>query len=334
MYQRSKGGKTLAPMELQARIIAKGSTPRFAKMVSWKYAQMPASQVTEDLEKNHGRKTSRKLVQNLGAAVGKIALEKELAWEYELPKMEAVVTHISVGRDGTTTPVLQEGYRETMCGTIGFHNAKGERMHTIYTACAPEYGKMIFDGVMDMELARVKKQYPNVAYVGLADGAKNNWAYLESRTGVHILDFFHASEYLGEASVAMGKDDAQRHKWHEEACHTLKNKTKGANQILQELKTQSGQYRQGSVPEALSRTITYFENNLERMQYASYLKAGYPIGSGITEAACKVVVKQRLSNSGMRWTIDTVQRMLLLRGLICTSGRWQQFWDHIDKRGI
>ena len=47
------------------------------------YKKEEASQVTEDLEKNHGRKTSRKLVQNLGAAVGKIVLEKELVWVAE-----------------------------------------------------------------------------------------------------------------------------------------------------------------------------------------------------------------------------------------------------------
>ena len=100
VYQRSKGGKTLAPMELQARIIAKGSTPRFAKMVRWKYAQMPASQVAEDLEKNHGRKTSRELVQNLGAAVGKIALEKERVWvaEYACPCPQTSISAIDLLR--------------------------------------------------------------------------------------------------------------------------------------------------------------------------------------------------------------------------------------------
>jgi hypothetical protein len=70
------------------------------------------------------------------------------------------------------------------------------------------------------------------------------------------------------------------------------------------------------------------------MNYVNYQKAGYPIGSGVTEAACKVVAKQRLSSSGMRWTILAAQHTLLLRGLICTNGRWQQFWNYVDKKGI
>lgn len=320
-------------MERKCRIIGSSSTPRFAKMVSWKYGQLPAGKVSEDLEFNHSRKTSRKLIQSLGAAVGEVARKKEFERTYEIPDMEDVVAHICVSRDGTTTPILKEGYRETMCGTLSFYNSKGDRLHTIYTACAPEYGKERFDRVMDMELQAVKKQYPKLAYVGLADGAKNNWKYLESRTEVQILDFFHATEHLAEVSVVMRKDELKRREWLDEACHDLKHQRKGAQLILRELKEYRKQLHT-TIPEILDKTITYFENNLQRMNYVNYQKAGYPIGSGVTEAACKVVAKQRLSSSGMRWTILAAQHTLLLRGLICTNGRWQQFWNYVDKKGI
>ena len=333
VYQSGWGGQIVVPMERASRIIGSSSTPRFAKMVSWKYGQLPASKVSEDLSMNHCRKTSRKLIQNLGAAVGEVARENEFEWAYEIPVMGDVVTHISVSRDGTTTPILKEGYRETMCGTLSFYNSKGDRMHTIYSACAPEYGKESFDSVMDMELQRVKKQYPKLTYIGLADGAKNNWTYLESRTEVQILDFFHATEHLAEVSGVMQKDETKRREWLQEACHDLKHKNKGAQLILRELKEHRRQFNT-TIPEILDQTITYFENNLQRMNYANYQKAGYPIGSGVTEAACKVVAKQRLSNSGMRWTIHAAQHILLLRGLICTNGRWQQFWNHIDRNGL
>jgi hypothetical protein len=42
------------------------------------------------------------------------------------------------------------------------------------------------------------------------------------------------------------------------------------------------------------------------MNYAEYLSKNIPIGSGVIEAAaCKIIIKQRMCNSGMRWT-DTV----------------------------
>ncbi len=323
----------MIPLEERARIVGGTATPKFAQMVSWKYAQLPASKVEEDLERNHSRPTSRKLVQRLGKCVGEIALDKESGWTYELPDFEDVVKHIAVGRDGTTTAILGEGYRETMCGTIIFYNSKGDRLHTIYTACAPEHGKESFGQVMDMEIERVKEHYPKVNYIGLADGAKDNWAYLQRHTGENILDFFHASEHLGDVSKVVKKDPQASKTWLEEACHDLKNKPKGAQLILREL-NHLNETLSGNAPEVLCQTITYFENNLSRMQYAKYQKLGYPIGSGVTEAACKVVVKQRLNGSGMHWHLEPVQHMLLLRGLIYTEGRWQQFWQHFDKNGL
>ena len=332
MYQSSSGGRIVVPLENESRIIGGSSTPRFAKMVSWKYAQMSASKVEEDLALNHGRKASRKLIQKLGEEVGEIAREKEFEWSYELPQMSEVVTHVSIGRDGTTTPIVKEGYRETMCGTLSFYSAQGQRMHTIYAACAPEAGKASFDRVMDMELEVVKKRYPKVKYIGLADGARNNWTYLEERTEVQILDFFHAADHLTQVSQAMARNEAAQKQWAEEACHDLKNKRNGAKLLLRELKARQKQLGDNA-PEVLAQNITYFENNLLRMNYVQFEKAGYPIGSGVTEAACKVVAKQRLSNSGMRWTADAAQHILLLRGLICTNGRWEQFWKHIDHFG-
>ena len=97
---------------------------------------------------------------------------------------------ISVGRDGTTTAIRGEGYRETMCGTISFYGSDGDRMHTIYSACAPEYGKKTFDSVLSMEIERVRMKFPSVRYTGLADGAKDRPAiYLSQYVQVEILDF-------------------------------------------------------------------------------------------------------------------------------------------------
>jgi hypothetical protein len=150
-------------------------------------------------------KDEPQFIQSLGAAVGEVALENEFEWSYELPVMPDVVMHISVSRDGTTTPILKEGYRETMCWTLSFYNSKGDRMHTIYAACAPEYGKESFDSVMDMELQRIKNWYTKLTYVGVADGAKNNWTYLEGRTSVQILDFFSCRGALGGGKCGHAK---------------------------------------------------------------------------------------------------------------------------------
>jgi len=263
--------------------------------------------------------------------VADIAADKEFEWTYDVPDLPEVVTHISIGRDGTTVPIVKGGYREAMNGTISLYDNAGERMHTIYATCAPEYGKKTFDMVLDMEIGQIKAKFPNVKYIGSGDGSKDNWTYLDNRTDVGILDFWHATTYLSNVSAATGKKDPKE--WLEDACHDLKHKPKGAKKLLKEMKHCLSK-DDGSYQDVLQTSITYFQNNLHRMDYARYVKMKYPIGSGVTEAACKVMVKQRLCGSGMKWIIPNTENMFLLRGLVLTEGRWEQFWKNIDTKGL
>ena len=69
------------------------------------------------------------------------------------------------------------------------------------------------------------------------------------------------------------------------------------------------------------------------MNYPKFLAEHLPIGSGVTEAACKTLVKQRLCASGMRWKNKGAGIVLSLRALTQTVGRWTQFWEKIDQFG-
>jgi len=62
------------------------------------------------------------------------------------------------------------------------------------------------------------------------------------------------------------------------------------------------------------------------MQYASYRAEGLPIGTGVTEAACKTLVSERLKQSGMRWGMEGGRAILTLRSLI-QSNRWDRGWQ-------
>ena len=70
------------------------------------------------------------------------------------------------------------------------------------------------------------------------------------------------------------------------------------------------------------------------MNDAGCVAARIPIGSGVTEAACKVLVKQRLCGSGMQWKERGAAAVLSVRCLTCTPERWGQFWARIDRSGF
>ncbi len=69
------------------------------------------------------------------------------------------------------------------------------------------------------------------------------------------------------------------------------------------------------------------------MNYPAHMEKDLPIGSGVTEAACKTLVKQRLCGSGMRWKNRGAKVILSLRAIVQSKGRWQQFWEKIDQYG-
>jgi len=334
VYQNNKGGSTHCPLEKSARIIH-NSTPHFARQLSSKYSEMSALSVQKDLKNNHARPISVDYIQKVSARLGDIIEEKKPVWNYTLPPETVGTKIVSIGRDGTTMPIRKEGYRETMNGTISFHSQSGERLHTIYLANAPEYGKSKFDAAFDVEIAQVKQLFPQANFIGLADGAKDNWTYLENHVDVSILDYWHACEYLTKASKAFSRSKSEQTAWAKKARKKLKNNKTGPKVLLKEMKQQRQQTNLSkTAKEGLDKAITYFKNHLHQMQYREYQDKEYPIGSGVTEAACKVIVKQRTNQSGMRWLIPKAQKVLNIRALHRTSGRWNQFWGKIDKCGV
>jgi hypothetical protein len=79
--------------------------------------------------------------------------------------------------------------------------------------------------------------------------------------------------------------------------------------------------------------ISYFTNQGGRMAYAKFRSQNLPIGSGITEAACKTIIKQRFCGSGMKWKDKGAATVLSLRCLD-KSNYWNQFWDKISQYGF
>jgi hypothetical protein len=336
VYQSSQGGCTYCPLEQDARIIG-SATPRFAQQVSHKYANLNAPAVCLDLEANHHRKIAHSYVQAVADLVGTIASAKEELWSYTTPLLDEAITSVVISMDGAYVLMREDGYREAMVGAISLYDAKGDRQHSIYIGEAPEYGKATFTERLEREIAHVKKHYPAALYLGIADGAKNNWPFLEKHTGRQLLDFFHATEYLADVAHAAfpGKTDKpKREAWLHERCRQLKHDVGAVDAIITEMEKLANRKKlTQSTQENLAAAQTYFANNRQRMNYAEHVQHDLPIGSGVTEAACKTLVKQRLCCSGMRWKPQGAKVILSLRALIQSKGRWQQFWDKIDQFG-
>lgn len=337
VYQTSDGGKTYVPLDVGSRII-NTSTPKFAKMISSKYAGDGAPGVQRDLAENHNRPVALSFIKNISDSVGIIAVAKEEDWTYQLPEMPKKVASISVGLDGTCLNMIEDGWREAMCGTISFFDRKGERMHTIYSAASPEYGKETFLKKFGESVDEVTKIFPKTPIIGLADGAASNWGFLSDRADILTVDFWHFSEYLAKAANAMFSRKNQRDEkeiWLENACHNSKHKKGAVSKILNELKAFLKLHRMTTKDKKdIDSAITYLTNHKEKMQYYKNTESNMPIGSGVTEAACKSLVKVRMCKGAARWKDDGATVVLTLRSLHITNGRWDQFWNKYSQYGF
>lgn len=164
----------------------------------------------------------------------------------------------------------------------------------------------------------------------LLDGERSLWDMQRFwfDRAIGILDIFHVSEYVWEVAHCFHKKESEAA--GQFATHHLRMILDGkVGYVLRNLrrlldeKKELGSEKRKTVREA----ITYFENNQDHMRYDEYLAAGYPIGSGVAEGACRHLVKDRLELTGMRWERKGAQSMLHLRA-IYLNGEWDQFVNY------
>jgi hypothetical protein len=324
VYQSNAGGSTYSPLDTDARILV-CSTPKFAKMVSSKYSSNGSREVQRDLSENHARNISHTYIQNISDAVGKVASSKP--WKYTPNVDSSDVSSVGISLDGTCMLLRNDGWRQAMVGTISLYDDDGERLYTSYIAQSPEYGKESFLREFEKEIAATKKLYQEKTYIGVADGAADNWKFLQKHVDIQILDFYHATEYLAKVSNAAFKRKFEGKEWKKLSCHTLKHEEGGAEKLLKEMKCMLKRKISDAKKEEIEKAIIYFTNHLHQMNYSTYLSKKLPIGSGVIEAACKVIVKQRMCNSGMRWSEEKAKNVLTLRCFNKSDGKWDQFWN-------
>jgi hypothetical protein len=154
--------------------------------------------------------------------------------------------------------------------------------------------------------------------VVLGDGAEWIWnhAAVHYPGATEIVDYWHACQHIHDlAKVQYGEGSSQGQRWAREHCTRLKEEGPAAyRRALRRMKPRS--------PDAAEKLRTergYFDDNASRMRYPQFREKRLMIGSGIAEAACKVVVGQRLKQAGMRWKHRGADHILALRCLVLNN---------------
>jgi hypothetical protein len=150
---------------------------------------------------------------------------------------------------------------------------------------------------------------------------------------VCILDLSHVLEHLWKAAWCSFDEASEKERaaaWVEAKLRTLLEGRVGS--VIRGLRvwaTRRG--LRGKARKTVQQVTGYLECNRERLKYDEDLAAGYPIGSGVVEGACRHLVKDRLERAGMRWRRQGAQAMLDLRAT-SLNGEWEAFWTyHVEE---
>lgn len=346
--QRDDGEAVLFPLEM-ALGLREGTTPALAGSFGVLLAEAGATQqrVLQRLRADHDVVMGVKRMRALAASLSEdMTVHRQECQVQRLLTMLQEATDskgryrpvLSVGRDGITLGEQPHGFFEiASTATLTVFDRASKRLGTVSLAFTPEYGqKTMTDqltALLEETLRRWHGDVPRLCYV--TDAGDTEVGYYRRvlrrmrhpRTGKMlewswIVDYFHASQRITTMAEALFGSGQKADTWAAKMRKLLK-KPSGVRRVLLSaaaLKARLGlrRHRQS----AFRRACNYLRQRSKHMRYAEFRRVGLPIGSGITEAACKTIFTQRLKLSGMRWKREGAQVILNLR-VILLSGIWE-----------
>lgn len=244
---------------------------------------------------------------------------------------------LAVGRDGVMVPIRGQGYQEASAATVSVYDRRGKRLGTVYLGQMPQPHQATLTAELTDLIRAVLRQWsgpqPRLAYVTDKGQAQDDYyrrvlRRMEDprRPGRRlewewVLDFFHVCGYLGKLAEALFGVRGQR--WGARMRQWLRQRRHGVAQILRSAMQHYNRRQLSPAAEKeFWKAYRYLRRHGRWMDYARYRREGLPLGSGVTEAACKTVFTQRLKRSGMRWQAESGQVIVDLR-VLYLSGIWR-----------
>jgi hypothetical protein len=320
-----------------------GHTPALARLACLEGAEQASYQQAEEhLRETGGISLSGRQIQRLVQEVG-VGAQKWQQREALKPLPESKPVPIFyVSADATGLPMRKEELvgragkqpdgsaktRSAYLGCVFTQHKRDEKGHpvrdhestTYVSSMGPleDFGPLLRQEAIRRDMAEAQK------VVLLIDGAPGleNMGDLNFPDAIQIVDFYHAAEHAGKVVEALlgGKEHpeykARRSRW---VRRLLGN---GVENLIKETRQECADKPQA---QPVQDALGYFVHNVERMQYRTFRRQGFFIGSGVIEAGCKTVIGSRCKQSGMFWGEPGAENVLALR-CVHSSRRLHQFW--------
>jgi len=350
LYLAAEDGEPgLHPLHVCLGIGTGAATPLLAERVARAAVEHTQAEVRGWLLREHGlswsndrlRAAVRDFRGGLAPFVPALQQERVVRW---LTQAEASRGRhrpvLALGRDGIMVPMRGGGYEEASTATLSVYDRRRRRLGTVYLGQMPQTRQTALSQALTALVQGVLRAHPGavprLAYVTDKGSAPDDYYRRVLRKMKHprngqplawewVLDFYHVCGYVGQMAEALfGAATAAGARWFAKMRRWLRERRQGAAQVARSASQLLDRRKMTKAQRATFwKAYRYLRRHRRWMDYAGYRRRGLPIGSGVTEAACKTVFTQRFKRSGMRWGRESGQVLLDLR-VAYLSGVWEE----------
>lgn len=351
------GSPTLFPL-VHSLGLVHGATPALASRVGRLFARagMTQNHIRACLRSEYGvgwgvkklRQFLAELAQRLGQSRQQCQVERLLLLLTQAHASKGKHRPVlATGRDGICLGIRRKKGSEfevATTATLSVYDRKGKRLGTVYLAYAPQKEQTQMSEqltrLVRAALAAWKGPLPRLCYV--TDAGKSETRYYRRVLAVmrhpvthkrlkwvRVVDYYHASQRVWTMAGSLFGKGREASSWAVKMLKWLLLPG-GVNRVLHSAAAHRWRLKlRGQEKTEYQKAYRYLSRRMKYLQYARYKGMGMPVGSGVTEAACKTVYTQRLKLSGMRWgakpsVLDGMgaQTVLDLRVLVLS-----EIWD-------
>lgn len=350
LYLAEEDGEPgLHPLHVGLGVGAGRATPLLAERVARAAVEHTQAEVRAWLRREHGlswsndrlRAALRDFRRGLAPFVPALQQARVVQWLAQAERSRGRYRPaLAVGRDGIMVPMRRGGYAEASTATVSVYDRRRQRLGTVYLGRMPEAKQTTLSQALTALVQGVLRAYtgpvPRLAYVTDKGSAPEEFYRRVLRKMKHprdgkplawewVLDFYHVCGYVGQLAEALfGPETPAAARWFAKMRRWLRERRQGAAQVARSAMQLLDRRKMSKAQRAAFwKAYGYLRRHRRWMDYAGCRRRGLPIGSGVTEAACKTVFTQRFKRSGMRWGHDSGQVILDLR-VVYLSGLWDE----------
>ena len=330
-YHCPRCGSSCCPYDESAGLGPGQQSVGLAKAAALVAALDPFAPAAGVLAELTGQRLSDRTVHRVARRAGAAASAQErglalrmAAWSVPIDGVEARPARLYVAVDGVM--VHRGQWNEAKCVTCYWEQGEGDgaARHARYAVrfeSADGFRAFVWSLACRCGLESAAE------VVLLGDGAAWIWDHVRGVLGertVCVTDWYHVMQHVWACGKALtGEGTAATEAWVKQRETML---WEGRwRDLLRSLRGERKAARSPPRRRALAELATYLENQGDRLDYDRFRAAGYDIGSGRVESACKHVVAVRMKRSGMIWSDDGAQDLLSLRAARI-NGWWDALW--------